>query len=469
MRLSFFINKAMKTILKTALIIISALSVSYTFADEFRFDYDYCLFRNDDQKLFLELYYAFSQQNLKFVKTDNGYEAAGRLDLEVLNKNDNKITIQKQFRVPVSITDTLNYDKAANLTGQVNLLLDSGNYAFRIKASDFNNPSDSAFFEDNLDLNRFSENSVAISCIQIASNIQKSTDKNSVFYKNTLEIVPNPDRLFGNNLTVLYYYFELYNLKEPYITNDYFIESEITDLSGNKIKSQEKKYSLKNESKVEVGTFEISDLPTNSYNLVIKVVNDKNKEEAVNTKKFFVYNSDTSKISYEKFKESYLLSEYAKYTEAQLDDEFKHATYLVTDAEREQYNTIKDLEGKRKFMYDFWKKRDPTPMTTINEFKVSYYDRIKYANQYFKFDFNEGWQTDRGRIYIVYGKPDDVERHPFEADQRAYEIWKYDNLEGGIQFVFVDMGNATGDYGLVHSTARNEFKDDNWKRKLKVK
>ena len=459
----------MKTIFKAALIIFSALTAGNLFADEFRFDYDYCLFRNDDQRLFLELYYSFSQQNLVFVKTDNGFEAAGELDLAVFNKNDNKVTIQKQFRVPVSVSDTLNYNKTSNLTGQINLLLDSGNYSFKIKASDYNNPSDSIVYEDILDLNRFPASNVAISCIQIASNIQKSTDKNSVFYKNTLEIIPNPDRLFGNNLTILHYYFELYNLKEPYISKDYFIECEITDLNGNKIKSEEKKYALKNESKVEVGSFDISDLPTNSYNLVIRVFDDKNKEAAMNLKKFFVYNSDTSRVNYDKFKDTYMLSEYTKYSEEQLDDEFKHATYIVTDVEREQYKTLNDLEAKRKFMYEFWKRRDQTPLTPQNEFKLDYFNRIKYANQYFRFDFNEGWQTDRGRVYIVYGKPDDVERYPFEADQRAYEIWRYDRIEGGVQFVFVDVGNATGDYGLVHSTARNELHDDNWQRKLKLK
>jgi GWxTD domain-containing protein len=459
----------MKTLFKAALIIVLALSVVNIFADEFRFDYDYCLFRNDDRKLFLELYYSFSQQSLKFVKTDNGYEAAGELDLTVYNKNNNMVTIQKQFRVPVSVSDTLNYNKASNLTGQVNLLLDSGSYSFKIKACDFNNQSDSVSYEDNLDLNRFPASNVAISCIQIASNIQKSADKNSVFYKNTLEIIPNPDRLFGNNITNLYYYFELYNLKEPYITNDYFIVSEITDLNGNKIKSQEKKFLLKNESKVEIGSFDISDLPTNQYNLVIRVIDDKNKEAAMNLKKFFVYNSDTSKINYDKYKESYLLSEYTKYTEEQLDNEFRHATYIVTDAEREQYKALKDIEAKRKYMYEFWKKRDQSPITPINEFKLAYFDRFKYANQHFKYDFNEGWQTDRGRIYIVYGKPDDVERYPFEADRRAYEIWKYDNVEGGVDFVFVDTGNATGDYSLVHSTARNELRDDNWQRKLKIR
>lgn len=460
----------MKTIIKSALILfVNALMIRNAYCDEFRFEYDYCAFRYDNQKLYLEFYYSFNQQQLLFIKSDNGYEADGELDLEVLDKDENKTVIQKRYKVPVNVQDTLGYNKSAKLTGQVNFLLDSGNYVFKIKAADFNNPADSAVFEDNLDLNKFPLNSVSLSCIQVSNNIKRSADKNSVFYKNTLEIVPNPDRLFGNNLSTLYYYFEVYNLKKGNITNDYFIESDITDLNSNKLKTEVKKFILKNESKVEYGSFDISDLPTNSYILDISVIDDKNKTVVKNSKKFFVYNSDTSFVNYEKYSGNYLYSEYANYSDEQLDNEFSEAKYIATNAEKEQFENLKNITAKRKFMYDFWKSRDPVPNTPKNEFKLEYFSRIAYANANFKYNFKEGWQTDRGRIYVTYGKPDDIERHPFEAEQRAYEIWQYYSLEGGVEFVFVDMSNAMNDYGLVHSTARNELRDDNWKSRLRIK
>ena len=65
------------------------------YCDEFRFEYDYCAFRYDNQKLYLEFYYSFNQQQLLFIKSDNGYEADGELDLEVLDKDENKTVIQK--------------------------------------------------------------------------------------------------------------------------------------------------------------------------------------------------------------------------------------------------------------------------------------------------------------------------------------------------------------------------------------
>jgi len=75
----------------------------------------------------------------------------------------------------------------------------------------------------------------------------------------------------------------------------------------------------------------------------------------------------------------------------------------------------------------------------------------------------EGYRTDRGRVYIMYGPPDDNERHPNESDMRPYEIWSYHNIQGGVIFVFVQR-SSTSEYELVHSTHRNELHDENWDR-----
>ena len=88
---------------------------------------------------------------------------------------------------------------------------------------------------------------------------------------------------------------------------------------------------------------------------------------------------------------------------------------------------------------------------------------MEYANQAFRGTFREGWRTDRGRVMLVYGKPDEVERFPFSSDNKAYEVWHYFSLQGGIDFIFVDRRDM-GDYELVHSTARGELYDPDWVR-----
>ena len=83
----------------------------------------------------------------------------------------------------------------------------------------------------------------------------------------------------------------------------------------------------------------------------------------------------------------------------------------------------------------------------------------------FKTSRKPGWRSDQGRIYIMYGKPDDIERYPNSAAERPYEIWHYYKVEGGAQCYFVDRDN-TGELRLVHSTIRTELQDYEWRRWL---
>lgn len=117
-------------------------------------------------------------------------------------------------------------------------------------------------------------------------------------------------------------------------------------------------------------------------------------------------------------------------------------------ASRRQIQAMKALHGeemKRTKLLEFWAQLDPTPDTPKNEVMDEYYRRVAYSNAHFK-SYQAGWETDLGMVYIIYGPPDDIERHPFELDSKPYQIWYY--YEQHWRFVFVDM-NMFGDYRLV--------------------
>jgi GWxTD domain-containing protein len=103
-----------------------------------------------------------------------------------------------------------------------------------------------------------------------------------------------------------------------------------------------------------------------------------------------------------------------------------------------------DPQARRKMFEDFWKKKDPTPSTDYNELMDEYYARVEYANKTFK-HFSEGWKTDRGMVYIIFGPPSSVERRPFDIDSKPYEVWTY--YEINREFVFIDQ-SGFGDYRL---------------------
>ncbi|HSR52849.1 MAG TPA: GWxTD domain-containing protein [Acidobacteriota bacterium] len=137
--------------------------------------------------------------------------------------------------------------------------------------------------------------------------------------------------------------------------------------------------------------------------------------------------------------------------------------YIITEAEKEIFEKLATAEEKEQFIEQFWLRRDPDPRTPTNEYKEEHYRRIAYANDHYKSGF-AGWKTDRGRIYIIHGPPDEIERNPsgggyerrFSEGGGAtatypFERWWYRNLPGlgsDIELEFVDK-SWTGEYKLA--------------------
>lgn len=119
--------------------------------------------------------------------------------------------------------------------------------------------------------------------------------------------------------------------------------------------------------------------------------------------------------------------------------------YIVTKEESRIFLDLPDSE-KDAFIEEFWRRRDPTPDTEENEFKIEYDDRIERANDLFVSEGKAGWLTDRGRIYILFGPPMDRITYPMGGDpySRCREIWYY----GNFPVVFLDE-TCTGNYKLV--------------------
>ncbi len=143
--------------------------------------------------------------------------------------------------------------------------------------------------------------------------------------------------------------------------------------------------------------------------------------------------------------------------------------YLISDDERAVFAKLTTEEEKEQFIEQFWYRRDPDPKTATNEFKDEHYRRIAYANEWFT-SATPGWKTDRGRIYVIHGPPDGIERHaaggpyvrPAEEGGGAtttypFEKWWYRNMAslGAVELEFVDP-SSTGEYRL----ALNPFEKD---------
>jgi GWxTD domain-containing protein len=128
-----------------------------------------------------------------------------------------------------------------------------------------------------------------------------------------------------------------------------------------------------------------------------------------------------------------------------LDRAIDQLQYIANAGEIERMKEESSEEEKRRLFMEFWKKRDPNPNTPRNEKMEEHYSRVEYANKHFGHYF-EGWRTDMGMVFIIFGAPNNVDRHPFDIDAKPYEVWSYYDLNH--QFVFVDE-TGFGDYRLV--------------------
>ena len=144
--------------------------------------------------------------------------------------------------------------------------------------------------------------------------------------------------------------------------------------------------------------------------------------------------------------------------------------YIITDEERAAFKQLSNDEERDNFIEAFWQRRDPTPDTEENEFKEEHYQRIAYANEHFAAGV-PGWKTDRGRIYIVFGKPDEIESHPsggsYERPMEEgggttstfpFEQWRYRYIEGIGQEVIIEFVD-TCMCGEYHMTMDRSEKD----------
>jgi len=455
----------MKKILRIFIYSLLIIPLEFFCEVDLKFDIDYCSYKYDDSSL-LEVYYSFYISDLTFHRLENqAFELAGLMEVEVKDNINDNVVLKKNYRVPFEINDTSNFKKEQKLLGQLNFLLKPSSYNMVFKAKDYYDTSKYIIKELVIEIKGYKTDEISTSDLQICVNIQKSNDSTSPFYKNGLEITPNPSRLFGNNISNLFYYLEFYNL-EKLNNNSYKVLYQINK-DEQIVNSFSRDYSVKGSSKAEFGSLDISGLNTGKYKLQISIADLSNTIKHQSFNFFWVYNissPDTLNIFNESFS-----GEYSDMSEELVNDEIEKIKYLMNDELIRKLSNFNTLEGKKIFLYEFWKIFDITPNTPKNEFKNEYFARIEYSNKYFKEDFVEGWKTDRGRVFCVYGKPDDVERFPLEASTRAYEIWKYNSLEGGVEFVFIDITAGNGIYQLVHSTKKNELRDDEWRRRLSIK
>lgn len=449
-----------------ALFIFFLLSTNiFTQNKNFGFEFDYALFRHDSTSNYLELYYSFNQKDLTIQSNDTMMFVEGILKIIIMDSSEENIFVDREWRVRGTHKDSTDLYKS--LIGQIGFLLPEGTYRAIVGGKDGVDTSFSRFYSELFRVNIYPKNRLSISDLQIASRIvQESPNVNSIFYKNSLEITPLPSSIFGINQPVLFYYTELYNLLLKENPDPYKITTVVLNSRGRVIYNRTKKILPNVDSRVEMGAITLTKYPTDTYSLVVSLIDSAANYNVSSFKKFFVYNPDIiDSTTFASSSRDFLSSQFGVMSVEECDEIFEKSKYIATTADIAKYLELTAVEAKREFLFNFWSNRDDPFQADDKDYFTEYFKRIDLANVRYNTLAKQGWKTDRGRIFTIYGDPSEIDRYPNQIDSKPYEIWQFNSIEGGVIFIFADL-TGFSDFRLIHSTKRGELRDENWQRRL---
>jgi GWxTD domain-containing protein len=296
--------------------------------------------------------------------------------------------------------------------------------------------------------------------VDLCSSIEPSTDKKDPFYKNSYSVIPNPSLFFGaTGIPVVFTYAELYDLVPGM---PYSLALEVLDGKNQVLKSRVRSRQFSIRNAVDVSTLNVAGIQSGKFRFVLRISDSTGKEIARTEKPIFVFNPGLPQVSASPT--SARAAELAGMTD-ELAEEFREAQYLAVDKDIKLFKNITSADGRREYLATFWGEIESGQRGVRDMTRALYLSRIKTANERFRAMGKLGWRSDRGRVHILFGEPDEIQRFPSSEGNKPYEIWNYYQLENGVIFAFIDR-TGFGDYVLVHSTKRGELQDEGWERYL---
>lgn len=359
----------------------------------------------------IEIYYKVFNDGLSYVKKGDKYVANYEVNVIILGRKSKQVTGKSVEKSYVLDDYESTRSESGFLVNQLSLPLAPGDYTLVCKLID-RNSNEVSTIETKINCYSFNRGGdiSGIEFIQDASELAGQAQ----FSKGEVIALPKVERSFDSEGEKLGIYLEVYaagylgqKLQLKYVAEG---KGDTSKIEGAIPLAIDSSVTRVREALNLVG------LEPGEHDLRFSLVQD-GKEVAQRSTRFLL-----------KWSLSSLIKNDFEYAVEQLK-------YLITKEDKKSLLDAPD-SLREKLFEDWWKKHDPTPTAPGNELRDEYYRRIRYADQYFTTVGREGWETDRGMVYIKYGEPDQIDRHPYEVDSKPYQIWYYYTLKR--TFVFED-------------------------------
>ena len=444
-----------KTLLTLAALLLSAQAqVSFL-----PISADYASFSNTDSTAYVEFYLSFYQGNLQYRQTPDSLYAQFRTELTITQNGD---SVYQTYHLYKSLAkDTSELKLFSQFNDIFKTALKPGTYQARLKLEDML-AKRSGEYELTVYVPQVGKD-LCFSSIQLCSNIKKAQEPQGLFVKNGMNVMPNAQSKFDALHPMLYFYVEVYNLKD---LDGYSIQYNILSLEGDTVKSGPvRKRKVINNNQVEIDGFNTMALPAGIYNLTVNVKGNDGKSSTQIKKRFSVTKFRKRQAIGHDESLPEMDQVFISMTEKELRDEYQKARYYATADDDRLYKQLEKPDELRIFLTKLWREIDKRQNTVPGQSRIQFLQRVEEADARFTRGSRPGWKTDFGRVLIIYGNPDEVDRYDSNSSGKPYQIWKYNQIQGGVIFVFVDR-NGFGRYELVHSTHRKELQNPYWENEI---
>jgi len=430
-------------------------------------NFQYYSFQNEEGQAYIETYFSFLSTQINYTKIDeNTFQGSVLIELSLKSGNEIAFFDKYLFKTPL-ITDTL---KSQVFIDKQIYALSNGDYTLDLKLSDQNSTKLPIQSSSELTVN-YKQNNISFSDFLILESFTES-DGNSILNKSGYDIIPTIGEVvhfLDDTDTKLDFYVEWYNTDKDTATSNgyllnYYIENEQTHtpITGfNRIKRKTSK-----NQKAFLGSFNITELVSGNYNLVVALL-DREGKGILQKRVFFQRKNSSTIMKPQDYASIYNKNSFVHEFEI-IEQLAEHISSLLPIATPREWtyasNQLKkwDLSQMKKFFHGFWYNRNPIDPKSEWE---KYLRGVEQVNNLYSTISIKGFATDRGRVYLKYGMPNDIENSVYDKYTLPYQVWTFYKIgkQTNKLFVFVENALGTNDYELIHSTVQGEKYNENWK------
>jgi len=412
---------------------------------------------------YLEVQLHFAGHTLTHV-TANGETFAQVEISQIFSQNDTVIQFDKYVLKGPLVIDSI-VDDFHDIQ---RYSLPAGTYQYELTVNDKNSENEPISVEKELEIKEMGRR-VKISDLSAAESIRPSGEDQNTFSKLGYDVIPMVTNYYPTELQHLPYYVEIYNTDRFYEDSVYVVEQKLVSRGKEMELSRYTRYFRYNVGSVQpiAKYIDIATLPTGAYTLEVNVIN--RDKDIIAQEQFDFDRNNTSEMNEIAYQSSVLDPAFEESIPKDSTGYYV-ASLIPISSPGEVKNIIKILKEKnneknKKYLQAYWKATNPgSPF----EGWIKYKAQVMKVEKLFATNYQVGFETDRGRVYLQYGPPNQLTERPSSPSEYPYEIWQYDKIGrfSNKRFVFYSPTNLNQDFRLLHSDMVGELQNYRWRYAL---